>query len=313
MNLWGIDLGGTKIEGVVLTGPGGDRSSSHNELNHAINLKAPLWRQRIATGAHLGYDHVIEQVVSLVATMRSDTGLKPERLGVGTPGIYDPLTHLMKNCNTTCLNHKPLKEDLECALGIPVMLANDANCFVLAESRLGAARGEPTVFGAILGTGVGGGLVINGRLLSGAQGIAGEWGHNQLDDQGPQCYCGKRGCLETLISGPALERRYEALSGTKRSLKEVARLAVEGADLNATQTLGYLLRTFGRAIGMIINVLDPHAVVIGGGVGNIDLLYSTDTLATVGEFIFNDCVRTKLLRPALGDSAGVFGAAMLNY
>ena len=198
--LWGIDLGGTKIEGVILS-----------EREKPDVLK----RLRIPTEAQKGYDHVIQQVARLVEVLTAETGIKPQSLGIGTPGVLDPATRTMKNCNTTCLNGQPLKRDLELALGIPIRMANDANCFAIAETLLGVvpekAPRAKTVFGVILGTGVGGGYVVNGEIIKGRHGIAGEWGHVFLDRSGGDCYCGKKGCVETLISGPALEKYYQPL------------------------------------------------------------------------------------------------------
>lgn len=188
---WGIDLGGTKCECVVLDG---------DEV---------LLRHRIPTERVGGYEHMIGQIAKLVAQCAEKIGQRPTVIGMGTPGARDPQTGLMKNCNTTELNGKPFKEDLERRLGVPVLIANDANCFALAETHLGAVRQHhpdaKVVFGIIMGTGVGSGIVINGRILNGHHGIAGEWGHNVLSPDGPECYCGKHGCVETLISGPALE------------------------------------------------------------------------------------------------------------
>ena len=176
---WGIDLGGTKIEGVVLE----------------AGQTEPLCRIRIATEAEKGYQHIVGQMQRLVEQMKAQTGLAPAAVGSGTPGVLDPQTQTLKNSNTLCLNGQPLKADLEKSLGLPVELANDANCFALAEARLGAGKGAETVFGIIMGTGVGGGVVVRERVLYGCQGIAGEWGHNVLDSEGPECYCGKRGCV----------------------------------------------------------------------------------------------------------------------
>ena len=202
--LWGIDLGGTKIEGVILS----ERENPE-----------PLKRLRIPTEAKKGYDHIIQQVARLVEVLTAETGIKPQSLGIGTPGVLDPTTRTMKNCNTTCLNGQPLKRDLELALGISVRMANDANCFAIAETLLGAVKEKApdakTVFGVIMGTGVGGGLVVNGEMVKGRHGIAGEWGHVYLDRSGGTCYCGKKGCVETLISGPALEKYYHKISGEK--------------------------------------------------------------------------------------------------
>jgi predicted NBD/HSP70 family sugar kinase len=293
--LWGVDLGGTKIEGVALRG-GRDTD--------------PGCRLRIDTEAGQGYGHIVERIVELISAMRREVGEGPTSIGFGTPGTVDPPTGLMKNCNTTCLNGMPLPADLEGALGVPVRVANDANCFALAEATLGTARGFETVFGIIMGTGVGGGLVVHGHVLAGAQGIAGEWGHNVLVDGGNDCYCGKKGCVETYLCGPACEREYLQLSGERRTLKQIAERHRAGTDPHATETVRRLCERFGKAVAVVLNVFDPHAVVLGGGVGNIPEL-GTWGVAACREWLFNNRLDTQFLRPTLGDSAGVFGAAML--
>jgi fructokinase len=293
--LWGIDLGGTKIEGVVLT--------SIKRLEIACRL-------RIATEADQGYRHVVGQIERLVGIMAAETGLpRPARIGIGTPGTVDPRTGLIKNSNTICLNGSALPRDLSVALGAEVVIANDANCFALAEATMGSGVGFPTVFGVILGTGVGGGIVVDGKVLSGAQGIAGEWGHNLLEPDGELCYCGKRGCVETVLSGPALQRFYAARSGGTLPLSHIASRSREDEPA-AVATVARLCANFGLAMSQVVNVVDPHAIILGGGVGNIDELYTIgrDELA---KNVFNNRLDTKLLRPALGDSAGVFGAALL--
>ncbi|MBF8451606.1 ROK family protein [Aeromonas dhakensis] len=291
---WGIDLGGTKCECVVLDG---------DEV---------LLRHRIPTERAGGYDHMIGQIAKLVAECADKIGQRPTLIGMGTPGARDPQTGLMKNCNTTELNGKPFKEDLERRLGVPVLIANDANCFALAETHLGAVRqhhpSARVVFGIIMGTGVGSGIVINGRILNGHHGIAGEWGHNVLSPDGPECYCGKRGCVETFISGPALEAWYEAKA--KRHLP-LAKIAVATAyDHVAKLTIDRLHLLFGQALANVVNILDPDVIVIGGGVGNVQSLYSVGR-ETILPFLFNPRFATPIIAPALGDSAGVFGAALL--
>ena len=291
---WGIDLGGTKCECVVLDG---------DEV---------LLRHRIPTERAGGYDHMIGQIAKLVAECADKIGQRPTLIGMGTPGARDPQTGLMKNCNTTELNGKPFKEDLERKLGVPVLIANDANCFALAETHLGAVRQHhpdaKVVFGIIMGTGVGSGIVINGQILNGHHGIAGEWGHNVLSPDGPECYCGKRGCVETFISGPALEAWYEAKA--KRHLP-LAKIAVATAyDHVAKLTIDRLHLLFGQALANVVNILDPDVIVIGGGVGNVQSLYSAGR-QTILPFLFNPRFATPIIAPALGDSAGVFGAALL--
>ncbi|MGL6527108.1 ROK family protein [Aeromonas hydrophila] len=291
---WGIDLGGTKCECVVL---GGDEV---------------LLRHRIPTERAGGYDHMIGQIAKLVAECADKIGQRPTLIGMGTPGARDPQTGLMKNCNTTELNGKPFKEDLERRLGVPVLIANDANCFALAETHLGAVRQHhpdaKVVFGIIMGTGVGSGIVINGRILNGHHGIAGEWGHNVLSPDGPECYCGKRGCVETFISGPALEAWYEAKAKRHLSLAKIAAATVH--DHVAKLTIDRLHLLFGQALANVVNILDPDVIVIGGGVGNVQSLYSVGR-ETILPFLFNPRFATPIIAPALGDSAGVFGAALL--
>jgi fructokinase len=297
--LWGIDLGGTKIEGAILP---------------SISSPVPLLRTRIDTEASKGYEHIIHQVQKLVRDMQQQSGLNPQQIGFGTPGVLDPGLQTMKNCNSTALNGRPLKKDLEAALKIPVAIANDANCFALAETHWGVVKekypGASVVFGIIMGSGVGGGIVFNGKVWNGCHGIAGEWGHNYLDDSGGPCYCGKTGCVETIISGPALQRFYADITGNNISLKEISLRHQQHSDEAATQTIQRLCHFFGKAVSVITNLLDPDVIVIGGGVGNIDAIYS-EGLVSLKEFIFNNNVDVPVLKPSLGDSAGVFGAAAL--
>jgi predicted NBD/HSP70 family sugar kinase len=310
---WGVDLGGTKIEGVVLA----------IETGAAFSPDAVLLRKRVDTEAHLGYDHILSQIVRLIDLLKAETGLTPERIGFATPGTNNPATQTMKNSNTTVLNGKPMKQDLTRRLGVPIELANDANCFALAEATLGVVPDVlptyQTVFGVIMGTGVGGGVVVRNAdkpdspafVLNGLHGIGGEWGHNILEENGSPCYCGKRGCVEQVISGPALQRFYGQISSEERTMKEIIQRHQDGRDPFASQTVDRLLEYFGRGISTIINVLDPDAIVLGGGVGNVDLLY-TEGVERARKYVFNKGeVNTKFLKPKLGDSAGVFGAAML--
>ena len=297
--LWGIDLGGTKIEGAILP---------------SLNDPAPIIRTRIDTEASKGYEHIISQIEKLVANMKEESGLQPRSIGFGTPGVLDPGLQTMKNCNSTALNGKRLKNDLEDALKIPVVLANDANCFALAETHRGNEKekypGAKVVFGIIMGSGVGGGIVFEGKVWNGCHGIAGEWGHNYLDDSGGACYCGKTGCVETIISGPSLQRFYAGITGNNISLKEIMNRYHQQNDEAAKQTIQRLCRFFGKAVSVVTNLLDPDVIVIGGGVGNIDAIY-TDGIKSLKEFIFNNSVDVPILKPSLGDSAGVFGAAAL--
>ena len=297
--LWGIDLGGTKIEGVVLPATGEAK---------------PLVRTRVDTEANKGYLHILGQVSKLIDQMKDLSGLSPERIGMGTPGVLDPTLKTMKNSNSTSLNGMPLHRDLEEKLNISFTMANDANCFALAETHWGAVSQQVPearmVFGIILGTGVGGGIVMDGKIWNGCHGIGGEWGHNYLDDSGGPCYCGKKGCVETVISGTALERYYESISGKKLRLKEIVANHKQGTDDAASRTIERLCHFFGKAVSVVTNLLDPDVIVIGGGVGNIDAIY-TQGLKALGEFIFNNSVDVPIIKPMLGDSAGVFGAAAL--
>jgi fructokinase len=297
--LWGIDLGGTKIEGVILP---------------SLNDPLPILRTRLDTEADKGYDHIVRQIGKLVRNMEKESGLKALKIGIGTPGVLDPLLQTMKNCNSTALNRMPLKADIESSLNLPVILANDANCFALAETHWGIVKEHcpeaRMVFGIIMGTGVGGGIVFDGKIWNGKQGIAGEWGHNFLDESGGPCYCGKSGCVETVISGPALERYYEGITGKRIKLKEIVNRHHQQQDEAASQTMDRLSHFFGKAVSVITNMLDPDCIMVGGGVGNIEIIY-TKGAASLKHFIFNNRVDTPILKPTLGDSAGVFGAAAL--
>ena len=297
--LWGIDLGGTKIEGVIL------QSSATPDI---------LFRERIATEADKGYQHILNQIKIIVDVMISRAGYTPDCIGFATPGTLDPKLGVMKNCNTVVMNGQRMKEDLESLLGFSVILANDADCFALAEARHGVVKQHfpeaRLVFGVIMGTGVGGGLVIDGRPIVGLQGIAGEWGHNYLDDSGGPCYCGKTGCVEKVIAGPALEKYYFNETGNRKPLKDIVALAESKVDPTAQKTMIRLVDFFGRAISVLINILDPDVIVIGGGVGNIDMLYDRG-IDAVKKYVFNNRLDTPIVRPLLGDSAGVIGAAYL--
>lgn len=297
---WGIDLGGTKIEGAVLD-----------------ENKEPLVRLRIPTEAAGGYQHILLRTGSLVQLMADKLHSPlPAHIGVGTPGRIDRKTGLLKNSNTVCLNGMPMLADLEALLQAGVTLENDANCFTLAESLFGAGKetmgqGEAVAFGIILGTGVGGGIVCGEKVIHGAHGIAGEWGHNELFAGGEQCYCGRKGCVETVLSGPSLERYYTIRSrGMWKSLKDI--VASAGTDRAARETVERLLSGFGRAIAQVINILDPDIIIIGGGVGNVEALYSPAARKEIEKHLFNDSLDIPVVRPELGDSAGVIGAALLT-
>jgi predicted NBD/HSP70 family sugar kinase len=293
--LWGIDLGGTKIEGVVVDSTAPTR---------------PKARLRVPTEQGFGYDHILRQIRLLIERLVQETGIQPTRVGFSTPGTLDPSTCSMKNCNTTCLNGQPLRVDLERALQVPCRLANDANCFALAESTYGAAQGARGVFGVILGTGVGGGLVFDGKVIGGHHGISGEWGHNVLDPDGPACYCGKRGCVETIISGPALEAFYTGQTGVTLPLADIAERAWTGCDSMAYLTIERLRTQFAKALAVVLNIFDPDVVVLGGGVSNVAALYP-NIQSALRPYLFNTECRTSIVQNSLGDSAGVFGAAAL--
>ncbi|MBL7845849.1 MAG: ROK family protein [Cyclobacteriaceae bacterium] len=298
--IWGIDLGGTKAEGIIL-GPKG--------------VEDVHFRDRVSTGADQGYEHVLSRLEELVNKMESSAGFRAKKVGIGTPGTLDPETLTMHGCNSECLNGQRLKDDLTRRLGMEVVIANDANCFALAETRLGAVKKQfpeaKVVFGVIMGTGVGGGLVVNGEVINGHHGIGGEWGHNFLDESGGPCYCGKSGCVEKIISGPSLESYYYSLTNQRIKLHEVRVRYLKG-EAAATQTIERLIHFFGKAISVIINIIDPDVIVIGGGVSRIPEIY-TAGLEAIRPYIFNNGhVSTPIVQPLLGDSAGVFGAAYLT-
>ena len=288
----GIDLGGTKTEGIVMD-----------------EARKILLRERLATPQTDGYDAVLQNIYTLVRDLEKKTG-QHGHVGIGTPGAISARTGRLKNSNTVCLNDKPIKDDLEKILARPIRIANDANCFALSEALDGAGKKYGAVFGAILGTGVGGGIVFHGKLHEGPQRIAGEWGHNVLEADGPPCYCGKRGCVETFLSGPGLVHDWRQHGGDAAlAAKDIVALAKQG-DARAEATLQRYLDRVGRALAMVINILDPDAIVLGGGMSNISRLY-TDGRDSVARHIFNDEQRTKILPNVHGDSSGVRGAAQL--
>ena len=288
----GIDLGGTKTEGIVMDATG--------HILHRLRLPTPQ-------GA--GYGAILDNIHSLVTALEQAAGGRCH-IGIGTPGALSSRTGAMKNSNTVCLNGQPLQTDLEKLLDRPVRLANDANCFALSEALDGAAAGLPVVFGVILGTGVGGGIVVNGQLIAGRQHIAGEWGHNLLEVDGPACYCGRRGCVETLISGPGVSRDYAThADNSSVGVAEIVARAAAG-DARAEAVLQRFFARFGRALAVVINILDPDAIVLGGGLSNLQRLY-TEGVAQVQRHVFNDELRTLILPNRHGDSSGVRGAAQL--
>jgi fructokinase len=240
MNIWGIDLGGTKIECAV--------------LNEGMKV---IERRRVPTEANLGYSHIISQIKKLIDEVAALVGEYPKAVGFSTPGVLDPSSQTMKNCNTVCMNGQAMKLDIEKILGIPVKLANDANCFALAETLMGIVPSinpnAEVVFGVIMGSGVGGGLVVNGKAVYGKHGIGGEWGHNIIEENGPECYCGKSGCVENVISGPALQKYYKKISGNDLEMKEILDRHLAGSDAFASQTIDRLLEYYGRGISTLIN------------------------------------------------------------
>jgi predicted NBD/HSP70 family sugar kinase len=292
----GIDLGGTKIEGLALDTQGRELS-----------------RLRVPTPGG-DYAATLEAIVGMVAALERETG-ETGSVGIGTPGTLSPATGAMKNANSTCLIGHALDRDLEKRLGRPVRLANDANCFALSEAVDGAGRGADVLFGVILGTGVGGGIVVGGRVLRGANAIAGEWGHNPLpsmrDEErpGPLCYCGRRGCVEAFLSGPALAREHEAATGERVEPDEIEARARRG-DSRAEAILARYEEQLARALASVINVVDPDAIVLGGGLSRIERLYvNVPRLWT--PHVFSDRIETRLLPPKHGDASGVRGAAWL--
>lgn len=301
---FGVDLGGTKIEAVVLDAAG-----------------QTLWRQRVATPKG-DYAGTLTRIADLIGHAEQDLNCRAQRIGVGTPGVLT-LAGVMKNCNSQCLNDQPLERDLSTLLQRPVRISNDANCLALSEATDGAGAGAEVVFAAILGTGVGAGVVVNGSPLSGPNGLAGEWGHNPLpwtdhsERPGPACYCGQRGCVETWLSGPALARDHASTTGASLTPQAIAAQAQLG-DATCEATLKRYESRLARALAGVINVLDPHIIVLGGGVSQLDrLLINVPQLW--GHFVFGgaflaadaDPVRTRLVRSSHGDSSGVRGAAWL--
>ena len=289
----GIDLGGTKIEGIVLDSSGSE-----------------LFRTRVDTQQGKGYAHILSRVKGLHDELAAHIQHQPHTFGIGTPGAISPRTGLLKNSNTVCMNGQPLKADLERILGRKIEIQNDANCFALAEALHGAGKGKKLVFGVIMGTGCGGGIVYQGEVVTGPQAIAGEWGHMSLAPDGPLCYCGQHGCVETFISGGGLEARYAEQFGKKRSFKEIVK-DYHASEPKAVAFMQVFFRNFGRSLANLIDVLDPDVVVLGGGVSNFDALY-TDGVAEVAKQVFSDSLETPIVKHQLGDFAGVIGAALIG-
>ena len=284
----GIDLGGTKIEGVLV-----------DEEFQVIE------RKRVPTNQNNGYESILETIQDLVSDLKKNN--EKTSIGVCTPGALSKESGLIKNSNTQCLIGKDLKNDLEKILDQEISIENDANCFALAEARLGAAKNHDTVFGVIMGTGVGGGLVIDGKIHSGRTNIAGEWGHHCIKPNGNECYCGRKGCVETYISGPALEKKWNELTNQNISVADIVKNSQE--DTYKTWKNEFL-ENFGLSMANVIDILDPDAIVLGGGLSNISFLYD-EGKNLVYENVFSDTVDTPILKNQLGDSAGVFGACIL--
>jgi fructokinase len=295
----GVDLGGTKIQGIALDG------------------SREVARLRVATPRD-DYGATLDALVSVVAELERLAGARGT-VGIGIPGAVSPATGLVKNANSGWLIGRPLEADLVGRLGRPVAIANDANCFAVSEATDGAAAGAEVVFGVIVGTGTGGGLVVHGRVLTGPNAIAGEWGHNPLpwadadETPGPRCYCGRHGCIETFLSGPGLAADHHRRTGRRDGPPAIAAAAASG-DAHAEATLARYERRMARALAAVINVLDPDVIVLGGGLSNIDRLYAT-VPRQWRAFVFaagaGEAPRTRLVRAAHGDASGVRGAAWL--
>ena len=292
----GVDLGGTKIEGIVLDADGVERC-----------------RERVPTPQG-DYTATLDAVVDLVSRLESRVGQSCS-VGIAMPGSLSRATGLVKNSNSVCLNGQPLHRALEGRLGRPLRFANDADCFVLSEATDGAGRDAALVFGVIVGTGTGGGIVINRQLLAGPNGITGEWGHNSLpwpepeELPGPTCYCGQHGCIETWLSGPGLARDHQQWYGGSRDARTIIQLAELG-DANASLTMQRYANRMARALASIINIIDPDVIVLGGGLSNCKRLYNA-VLSQWDKYVFSDRVDTQLVRARHGDASGVRGAAWL--
>ncbi len=290
----GIDLGGTKTEVILL--------DSDDEVLH---------RKRIDTPASEGYEAILESTRSLIVDTTNQISAQDSyTVGIGIPGTIHSRTNLVQNANTTCLIGQPFQRDLEKAIGRPVRMENDANCFVLAETRKGAAFGYDFVFGVIMGTGCGGGICIHQQVRSGSHGIAGEWGHFAVDPGGANCYCGNRGCVETKISGSGVENHFRETFGKSLSMRRITE-GFRSGDPQCTKVFRQFLDDFGRSLGGLISILDPDVVVVGGGLSNIDELYSLG-FDSVRRYAFHEDLQTPIVKNKLGDSAGVFGAAWIG-
>lgn len=293
----GIDLGGTKIEGIVLGNDG-----------------KVLEKLRLPTPAH-SYPATVSVLCDVVNSLQEKAG-KILTVGIGTPGAISQPSGLMKNSNSVRLNGKPLKHDIETELGYSIRLENDANCFALSEAHFGAAKHAASVFGVILGTGTGGGIVIGKQLLTGPNSIAGEWGHNSLPDScrdlikaDRQCHCGRINCIETVLSGRGLSATFQECHGDEKSAVEIAQLSLQD-DANAQNSIAIYCQQLARCLATVVNILDPEVIVLGGGLSNIPQLY-TDVEDLMRPFVFTDHMQTKLVPPSFGDASGTLGAACL--
>ena len=291
----GIDLGGTKTEVLILD-----------------DNQQALYRERFATPAQ-DYDQILGTIEAEVSRAEARFGTDMT-IGIGIPGAISPRSGKLRNSNTQCLNGRELLGDIETLLQREVRIENDANCFALSEALGGAAKGYRIVFGVIIGTGTGGGLVVDGKLLNGPHAISGEWGHNPLpwwceDDGAFECYCGKQACIETFLSGPGFARNYQARSGKALTSAQIVDAAATG-DKSCVEMLDYYVDQMARSLAHLINIVDPHAIVLGGGMSNIDAIYP-GVASRLADYVFSDFVETPILKAERGDSSGVYGAALL--
>jgi len=286
----GIDLGGTKIETIILNPDG-----------------VEVYRNRVLTLQERGYAAIVNTLAECYSNALTVINNKAHTFGIGTPGSISGKTGLMKNSNTTCLNGKPLLKDLQRLINRHVAIENDANCFAMAEAGMGAGKGYKSVFGVIMGTGCGGGVIIKNNVLRGLQTLGGEWGHMTIDPNGPLCYCGKRGCVETYISGTGISDRYFERTGKRLPAIHV----LESEQKEAQEVKELFFEQFGRALSNVISIIDPEIVVLGGGLSNYMPLY-TEGLERVKKYIFSDELITPIVKNKTGDSAGVIGAAWIG-
>ncbi len=286
----GIDLGGTKIETIILNAEG-----------------VEVYRNRVLTLQDRGYAAIVQTLAECYSNAVTIIHNAPHTFGIGTPGSISRTTGLMKNSNTLCLNGKPFQRDLQKLINRPVAIENDANCFAMAEAAVGAGAGKNVVFGVIMGTGCGGGIIIKNTVLRGLQSLGGEWGHTTIDSNGPLCYCGKRGCVESYISGTGISDRFYDLTGKKLPAKHI----LESKLAEAVEVKDLFFEQFGRALSNIISILDPDIIVLGGGLSNYAPLYTTG-IECVEKYMFSDSLETPIVKNKTGDSAGVVGAAWIG-